>query len=311
MRFRITDKFGSTLGFVTETNDSLIWFLLLPFAPLLIIGLIGGVLWLSFALVSFLLPTLAGFGSGDTMSYEVAGLCIATIISWVIAYLIIVFSKQENLDYSAPTAIALIPLLTYIFTIIALIYVDITYNNAFGDVFRIIWFIVAIMLHMIVMLFWTLATSIVGAIIVLVLGFLTRFLISSTIYQFKLRTKMKKIKNSEYLSKLFNELDKKEIRMIKIEDNDLTIIDLDKKEKSLSFIKDGYSSLDDYGRLALAVLIHQNYKYLKISDNGIVTELYNKELIKKEQKEEVQKDIDQKKEEKRIRKDNLKKGKDW
>lgn len=311
MRFRITDKFGSTVGFLSEVDNSLLWFLLLPFAPFIIIGLLGGIIWLSFSLVSFLLSTLSGFSSGDRLSYEVAGLVIATLLSWTISYLMIIFSRKKNLEVFLPIAIGIIPVCTYIFAIISMMYVDITYNNAFGDLFRIIWFIIAIMLHMIIMIFWTLATSIVGMIIVLALGLLTRCLKDSIIYQFQLRRKMRKIKNSEYLIKLFSELDKQRIRLIRIEDNNLIMTDLDKKDKHLSFIKDGYSSLDDYGRLGLAVLIHQKYKYLKIKENGLWIELYNKEVISKEKKEEIRKNADKKKEEKKLKKENLKKGKDW
>ena len=309
--FRITDKFGGTVGFIKEVDTSLLAFLLFPFAPFIILGVIGGIFFLSFQLVSFLLPTLQGFGEGDTLSYEVAGLCIATLISWFLAFLAIVFCKKDDVDRIIPMALTSIPITTYFFTIISLMIVDIIYNDAFGSIFRIVWFILAIILHVFIMLFWTLATSIVGIVFVLVVGLLIRCFIKSISYQIHLRSKIGRIKKSEYLQKIWSELSGEKVRSINITSNDLVIERLDYQKKRLSFMDDGYSELDCYGRLGLASLIHNKYRYLSIKEYDDAVELSYKELLKKES-------VEQKKESKKIvksakkeKKEKLKSGKDW
>ena len=282
--YNIFNKSGEKIGSI-EPNFTvgLINFLMAPLMPLLGVAAFVFTIWLSFTMVTFLLGAL---DSGGVLSYEICAMVIGTLISWGLAYLIVVLAKNDDdvLPACIGIAGAVIIVGTYIFSLIGIAYVDIVYNDAFANFFSGLWFIIAMILSLFTTLLWTFVTSIVGFIIVGLCAGVTKLLIICIKYQIKLNKKINKIKRSDYYTEVINAVNsfgEVNIQTIEVSEETITIENNEGKKNILNYVRDGYSSLDEDGRLSIAILLKREYKSLKVMSKSEVLVIANKDFIKK------------------------------
>lgn len=282
--YNIFDRTGMKVGSIEpDFTYGLLELLMAPFTPILSIAAIAFIFWLSYTMVTFLLGAL---NSGGVLSYEIWAMVIGTLLSWEIAYLMIVFSKNDEDVLPGMCALGLVVIIvgTYVFSLIGLAYVDIVFNDAFANFFSGLWFVISMLLSLILMLLWTLITSIAGIIIVGLCAVVTKLSIIGIKYQIKLNKKMNRIKNSDCFKEVLasiNEFREVNIQTVKVSDKDIVITNNEEKKKVLNYAREGYSSLDEDGRMSMALLIRKEFRTLKVQSKTDVLVMANKEYIKK------------------------------
>ncbi len=259
---------------------------------------------LAFVMINFLLGTVQLGVKEDALSMEVTIMVAGSIISWVIALIVSLTTKEKKLLKTAGIIFIVSELINYLGVLVY----DIAYNNAFGDFFRILQFIIAAVLTIITSLLWSIVSTIIGTILVSLLSFSI-----TTIYKYiKLNIKKKRISNSALYKDIIKLINETDIYYITISEFDIEIVS--GNTTIINYESKGYSNLDEIGKKALGYILKKNLTKFKIKvENGLVVlknidyEKNKRNAIKSQEKhDKVQNKLNKIKQ-----KEKIKNGNDW
>lgn len=258
------------------------------------IMMIGAVTFCFIWCIPLLLSQLSGLKEGDPLAIEVLMMVLSSTITWTVATIVQVVTKKITYKH--------LFISNYILSLIGLVLADLCFGKALDNM---IWFLISFIISMILMLAWSCIFSAIGIIFVKIVGNASCLFFT----QIKIHLKKKQIKNTKLYQKIIDKITKS-TELILINSCKIEIIEENEIKSTIYFEKENYSDLNMIGRISLGKLIKQTYPVLKLKASENQVTLINKEYQTRVKQEKRGKKL-KSENEKKLKKQKIKKGEDW